>query len=414
MPDTFGSRLRHAWNAFKNRDPTRGIYYDDGPGSGYRPDRLRLRFGNERSIIASIETRIALDVAQMSIKHVVLDGEGRFLSVRESGLNRCLNLEANMDQTGKAFMMDVVMSMFDEGCIALVPVDTDSDPEKGTFEVETMRTGRIIQWRPNSIQATVYNEQRGIKQDIMLPKSAVGIVENPLYQIMNEPNSTLRRLIQKLNLLDAIDEQSGSGKMDLIIQLPYVVKTPSRKQQADERRKQVEDQLRGSKYGIAYLDGTEKITQLNRPVDNNLMAQIEYLTELLYSQLGLTQGVFDGTADDKVMNNYYARTVEPIASAITDELNRKFITKTGRAQRQSIMYFREPFRLMSVSQIPDVADNLSRNEIMSPNEFRSILGLKPSDDPKANELRNRNIAAAKEGDGGQDPSATIPEDQNGG
>ena len=415
MPDTFGARVKRSWNAFFNRDPTSILYYSDGPGYGTRPDRVRLRYGNERSIISSIYTRIALDVSQTSIKHVLLDNEGRFSSVKKSSLNRCLNEEANIDQTGQAFIFDAVMSLLDEGSVAIVPIDTDDDPEETeSYSIETIRTGRILQWKPHSVQVNVYNDRTGIREDVFMPKSMVALVENPFYAVMNEPNSTLKRLILKLNMLDAIDEQSSSGKLDLILQLPYPVGSPTRKEQANERKKSIEDQLKNSKYGIAYTGATEKITQLNRPLENNLMTQIEYLVEMLYSQLGLTQGVFDGTADDKVMNNYYTRTIEPIVSAITSEIYRKFLTKTAKTQGQSIFYFRDPFRFLSVSSIPEVVDKLSRNEIMSPNEFRPILGLKPSSDPKANDLRNRNIAEPKEDAAGGESSEPVPKDQNGG
>lgn len=408
MPEPIGTRLKRAWNAFSNRDPTKDYYRYDGPGYGTRPDRFKLRLGNERSIISSIYTRIALDVSQTSIKHVLLDEEGRYSSIKESSLNRCLNVEANVDQSGKAFLFDAAMSMLDEGCVAIVPVDTTDDPNiTGAYDVNSLRTGKVVQWKPNSVVVNLYNERTGLKEDVPLPKSMVALPENPFYAVMNEPNSTLKRLIHKLNLLDAIDDQSGSGKLDLIIQLPYTVKTESKKAQANERRRLVEEQLTGSKYGVAYTDAAEKITQLNRPIENQLMAQIEYLVTLLYSQLGLTQGVFDGTADDKVLNNYYSRTVEPIVSAITDELYRKFLTRTAQTQKQSIFYFRDPFRFVSVSAIPDLADKLSRNEIMAPNEFRPILGLKPSPDPKANELRNRNISEPNEEGGGPNKSPTI-------
>lgn len=414
MPAAFGARLKHAWNAFLNRDPTFSYYYD-GPGSSSRPDRVRLRINSERSIISSIYTRIALDVSQTLIKHVNVDDEGRFLSVKDSKLNRCLTVEANIDQTAQAFRFDMAMSLLDEGFIAVVPIDTDDDPmETESYGIESLRTGRVLQWRPNLVQINVYNDRSGIREDVTLPKSMVALIENPFYAVMNEPNSTLNRLKQKLNLLDVIDQQSGSGKLDLIVSLPHPVKTDLQKARAEERRKTIEDQLNGSKYGIAYADITEKVTQLNRPVENNLMAQIEYLMNMLYSQLGLTQGVFDGTADDKVMTNYYTRTIEPIVSAITDEFYRKFLTRTAQTQKQSIFYFRDPFRFLSVSSIPEVVDKLSRNEIMTPNEVRPILGLKPSADPKANELRNRNIAEAKEPTAGPNIEEPVGEDQNGG
>lgn len=388
----FGSRLKHAWNAFFSRDPT-ASYQDVGIGYSYRPDRPRLTRGNERSIVTSVYNRIALDVASITIQHVRLDENNRFLSVIDSGLNNCLTLEANIDQTGRAFIQDVVMSMFDEGCVAIVPVDTDKDPEKtGSYDINTMRTGKILEWHPRHVKVRVYNDQTGRKEDIMLPKDVVAIIENPLYAVMNEPNSTLQRLIRKLNLLDVVDEQSSSGKLDLIIQLPYIVKSETRRQQAEQRRRDIESQLSGSKYGIAYTDGTERITQLNRPVENNLMKQIEYLTNLLYSQLGITQSILDGTADDKTMLNYQNRSLEPIISAIVDEMKRKFLTKTARSQLQSILFFRDPFKLVPVSDLAEIADKFTRNEIMTSNEIRQIVGMKPSSDPKADELRNKNLS----------------------
>lgn len=395
METTFGSRLKHAWNAFLNRDQTN--YRDVGPGYFYRPDRPRFSRGNEKSIVTSVYNRIALDVAAIDIKHVKLDKEERYESTIKSGLNNCLSLEANIDQTGRAFIQDVVMSMFDEGCVAIVPVDTTIDPTKSSsYEIESLRTGKIIEWHPRHVKVRVYNDQTGEKEEIMLPKSEVAIIENPLYAIINEPNSTMQRLIRKLNLLDSIDEQSGSGKLDLIIQLPYIIKSEARRQQAEARRKDIETQLSGSKYGIAYTDGTERITQLNRPVENNLMKQIEYLTSMLYSQLGITQTILDGTADDKTMLNYYSRTIEPIVSAIVDELKRKFLTKTARTQLQTIMYFRDPFKLVPVSELAEIADKMTRNEIMSSNEIRQEIGMKPSKDPKADELRNKNLNESKQ------------------
>lgn len=349
MEITVGSRLKHAWNAFLNRDPT-GFYRDSGVSYSYRPDRPRLTRGNERSIITSVYNRIALDSAAINVRHVRLDENDRFLSIIESGLNNCLTIEANVDQTGRSFIQDAVMSMMDEGSVAIVPVDTTDNPEiTGSYDIGSMRTGKILEWRPRSVRVRLYNERTGLKEDIWLPKHMVAIIENPLYAVMNEPNSTMQRLVRKLNLLDAVDEQSGSGKLDLIIQLPYVIKTEARRQQAENRRKDIESQLAGSKYGIAYTDGTERITQLNRAVENNLMAQIEYLTSMLYSQLGITQSILDGTADDKTMLNYYNRTIEPILSAIVDEMKRKFLTKTARSQLQSISFFRDPFKLVPVS-----------------------------------------------------------------
>lgn len=396
MEMAIGSRLKHAWNAFLNRDPT-NYYRNIGTGYAYKPDRIQLSRGNERSIITSVYNRIALDAAAISIQHVRLDKNGRFLNAMESGLNNCLTLAANIDQTGRAFIQDVVMSMMDEGCVAIVPVDTTDNPEEtGAYDVDSMRVGKILEWYPKHVKVRVYNENIGLKKDIILPKDMVAIIENPLYAVINEPNSTMQRLIRKLNLLDAIDNQSGSGKLDLIIQLPYVIKSEARRQQAENRRKDIENQLSGSKYGIAYTDGTERITQLNRSVDNNLMTQIEYLTSMLYSQLGITQSILEGTADDKTMLNYYNRTIEPILSAIVDEMKRKFLTKTARSQLQSIAFFRDPFKLVPVSELAEISDKMTRNEIMSSNEVRQIIGMKPSKDPSADELRNKNLSAPKE------------------
>jgi len=392
MEVTLGSRLKHAWNAFFNKDPT-DYFKNVGTGYTYRPDRPRLTRGNERSIVTSVYNRLALDASSVSIQHVRLDENNRFLSVIDSGLNGCLTVEANVDQTGRAFIQDVVMSMLDEGSVAIVPVDTTFNPEiTGSYDILSMRTGQILEWYPNHVKIRVYNEKTGKKEDIMVPKSTIGIIENPLYAVINEPNSTMQRLIRKLNLLDVVDEQSSSGKLDLIIQLPYVIKTEARRQQAEKRRKDIEDQLAGSKYGIAYTDGTEHITQLNRAVENNLMKQIEYLTSMLYSQLGITQSILDGTADDKTMLNYYNRTIEPLLSAIVDEMKRKFLTKTARSQLQSISFFRDPFKLVPVASISEIADKFTRNEIMTSNEIRQIIGIKPSDDPKADELRNKNLS----------------------
>lgn len=396
MEPSFSSRLKHAWNAFVNNDTT-NHYRDVGIGYSYRPDRPRLTRGNERSIVNSVYNRIALDASAMDIQHVRLDKNNRFLSVIDSGLNNCLTLDANIDQTSRAFMQDAVMSMFDEGSVALVPVDTTDDPTiTGSYDICSMRTGQILEWYPKHVRVRVYNENTGQKEDITIPKSTVSIVENPLYSVINEPNSTMQRLIRKLNLLDVIDEQSGSGKLDLIIQLPYVIKTEARRQQAENRRKDIENQLSGSKYGIAYTDGTEHITQLNRSIGNNLMTQIEYLTSMLYSQLGITQSVLDGTANEETMLNYYNRTIEPILSAIVDEMKRKFLTKTARSQSQSISFFRNPFRLVPVNGIAEIADKFTRNEIMTSNEFRQIIGMKPSGDPKADELRNKNLSTPTE------------------
>lgn len=389
----FGSRLQHAWNAFVNRNPTEEYSYDRGPVASYRPDRVRLSVGNERSIIVSLYNRIAIDVSSIAIKHVKVDDNGSFIETVDSGLNEALNVSANADQTGRAFIQDVVMSMFDEGCVAIVPTDTTLNPLiTGGYDVQSLRTGKILEWYPSQVRVRVYNERTGIKEDILLPKNMVAIVENPLYAIMNEPNSTLKRLINKLNLLDAIDQQSGSGKLDLIIQLPYVIKSEARKKQAEDRKKDIEDQLQGSKFGIAYIDGTEKITQLNRSAENNLMAQIEYLTKMLYSQLGITESVLDGTADEKTMLNYFNRTIEPVISSIVDEMKRKFITKTARTQKHSIEFFRDPFKLVPVSELADIADKFTRNEILASNEVRAIVGFKPSESPRADELVNKNIA----------------------
>lgn len=392
MSLSIGARLQHAWSAFRNKDPA--IRYGDiGPGYGYRPDRVRFTRGNERSIVTSVYNRITLDASAINIYHARLDDNNRFTEIIESGLNTCLTLEANIDQTARAFFQDAVMSMLDEGCVALVPVDTTLDPNvTGSYDIQSMRTAQILEWYPERVRLRLYNERIGRKEDITLPKNIVAIIENPLYSVMNEPNSTMQRLIRKLNLLDVIDEQSGSGKLDLIIQLPYVIKTDARRRQAEERRKEIENQLTGSKYGIAYTDGTERITQLNRAVDNNLMTQIEYLTSMLYSQLGITQSILDGSADDKTMLNYYNRTIEPIISAIVDEMKRKFLTKTARSQKQSILFFRDPFKLVPVADISEIADKFTRNEIMTSNEIRQIVGMKPSDDPKADELRNSNIS----------------------
>lgn len=391
MEMSFGSRLKHAWNAFTGNIQMN--YRDLGMSYPYRADRPRMSRGNERSIVTSVYNRIALDVAALNVRHVRLDENGRFLSVIDDGLNNCLTLEANVDQTARSFIQDVVISMFDEGSVAIVSVDTTTDPNvSGSYDIQSLRVGQILDWYPQYIRTRVYNEQTGRKEDIVVPKSAVAIIENPLYAVINEPNSTMQRLIRKLNLLDVIDEQSGSGKLDLIIQLPYVIKTEARRQQAENRRKDIESQLSGSKYGIAYTDGTEHITQLNRSVNNNLMSQIEYLTSMLYSQLGITQSILDGTADEKTMLNYNNRTIEPIISAIVDEMKRKFLTKTARSQRQSISFFRDPFKLVPVNEIAEIADKFTRNEIMTSNEIRQVVGMKPSDDPRADELRNKNLS----------------------
>lgn len=398
MPVKLGDRLIHAWNAFTNKDPTylmrsQGLGY----GSSNRPYRQRFTRGNEKSIVNAIYNRIAMDVAAITINHVRLDDNDRFKEVIDSKLNNCFTLNANIDQTGRAFIQDVVMSMLDEGVVAIVPVDTTLNPELTSgYDIESMRVGRIVEWYPRHVKINVYNDRIGEKQDITLPKDVVAIVENPFYSVMNESNSTLQRLIRKLNLLDVVDEQSSSGKLDLIIQLPYVVKTPARRQQAEERRKLIEDQLADSKYGIAYADGTERITQLNRSVENNLLKTVEYLTNMLYGQLGISEAVMNGTADEKETLNYNNRTIEPIVSAIVDAMKWKFLTSTARTQKQSIMFFRDPFKLVPVENVAEIADKFTRNEIMTSNEFRQVIGMKPSDDPKADELRNANISAPNE------------------
>lgn len=410
MPEPLATRLKHAWNAFRNRDPT--MVSPDRQTTGYgissRQDRVRLHVTNERSVIISVYNRIALDVSAVNIQHVRLDQNGRFAETIQSGLNNILSTEANLDQTNIGFMQDIVMSMFDEGVVAVVPVDTTLDPKiSGSYDIQTMRTGRIIQWFPKHVRVRLYNEDKGIQEELTLPKSQVAIIENPLYSVMNEPNSTLKRLLKKLSILDAIDEQSGSGKLDLIIQLPYVIKTPARREQAEIRRKDIEMQLSGSKYGIAYTDGTERITQLNRPVENNLMTQIQYLTKMLYSQLGLTEAVFDGTADEKTMLNYYNRSVIPILKVIIAEFKRKFLTKTARTQNQSIEYFKDAFAFVPVTELANIADKFTRNEILSSNEIRSVIGYRPSKDPAAEELRNKNLNK------NQGDQQSIPGGQNG-
>lgn len=408
------NRLKHGWNAFvNNRDPT---YIPDlGVSYSYRPDRPRLTRGNERSIVTSVYNRIALDVAAIDILHCKLDDNNRFVSVIPSKLNNCLSLDSNIDQTGRAFKQDIVMSMLDEGCVAIVPTVTTFNPEvTGSFDIETMRTGKILEWYPAHVKVRVYNEKTGNKEDIILPKNSVSIIENPLYAVINESNSTMQRLIRKLSLLDVTDEQTASGKLDLIIQLPYVIKTEARRQQAEARRKDIEMQLASSKYGIAYADGTERITQLNRSVENNLMKQVEYLTNLLFSQLGITQTILDGTADEKTMLNYYSRTIEPIVSAIVDEMNRKFLTKTARTQKQKILFFRDPFKLVPVNDIAEIADKFTRNEILTSNEIRQIVGFKPSKDPKADRLINSNLNHPE--DKSENPTENLSkgvENQNG-
>lgn len=393
MAETFRSRLKHAWDVFKSRDPTKEFnYLDLGPSTSYKPSRTPFRITNERSIIISVYNRIAMDVSSVQIQHVRFDQNGSYEDTIMSGLNNILNQEANIDQTSTAFIQDIVMSMFDEGVIAVVPVDTTLDPEKtGGYDIQTMRTGPIIEWYPQHVKVRLYNDKTGLKEELILKKSIVAIIENPLYSVMNEPNSTLKRLVRKLNILDAIDEQSGSGKLDLIIQLPYVIKSEAKRQQADQRRKDVEMQLAGSKYGIAYIDGTERVTQLNRAAENNLMTQIQYLTSMLYSQLGLTEDVFTGKADEQTMLNYQSRTIDPIVRTITEEFERKFLTKTARSQHQGIMSFKNPFSLVTAENLANVADKLTRNEILSSNEVRAIIGYKPSKDPKADKLENKNI-----------------------
>lgn len=390
-------RLQHAWNAFVYNDNSYTNPQNLGGFSTYKPDRVHFSRGVEKSIVTSVYNRLALDVSSIAIKHVRLDDNGRYVEEINSGLQNCLNVEANIDQTGRAFLQDVVMSMLDEGCVAIVPVDTTVNPAvSGSYEINTMRTGKILEWYPAHVRVRVYNDKKGIHEELTLPKSTVAIIENPLYAVINEPNSTMQRLIRKLNLLDVVDEQTSSGKLDLIIQLPYVIKSEARRKQAEERRKDIEMQLSGSKYGIAYTDGTERITQLNRPAENNLMKQVEYLTTMLYSQLGLTQSILEGSADEKTMLNYYNRTIEPIIAAIVDEIKRKFLTKTARAQKQSIMFFRDPFKLVPVENIAEIADKFTRNEIMTSNEIRQIVGMMPSKDPGADELRNKNLNQSAE------------------
>lgn len=385
------TRLKHSWNAFMNRDPT-NAFSDIGSGYSNRPDRPRLTRGNERTIVTAIFNRIALDGASVSINHCRIDENGRYIGTIDSALNSCLNLEANIDQTGRAFMQDAIMSMLDEGCVAIVPVDTDIDPaESDSYKINSMRTGKILEWYPKHVKVRLYNERTGEKKEIMLEKKMVAIVENPLYAVINEHNSTMQRLIRKLSLLDSMDERISSGKLDMIIQLPYVIKTESRRAEANKRRSDLEEQLKNSTYGIGYIDGTEKIVQLNRPIDNNLMKQIEYLTSIVYSQLGITQAILDGSAGETEMLNYYTRTIEPIVSAIVDEMKRKFLTKTARAQKQTIRFFRDSFRLVPVSKIAEIAGVFTQNEILTANEVRQIIGMKPSDDPKADQLVNSNI-----------------------
>lgn len=401
MADSFVTRLKRGWNAFLNRAPT-AYQYTYEYGTGLRPDRMRFSRGNEKSIVTAVFNRIAIDVAAIDIRHVRLDANDRYLEEIDSDMNNCFKLEANIDQTGRAFFQDVVLSMFDEGCIAICPIDTDDDPNwsndktRGSFDIQTMRVGRIVEWFPQKVKVRVYNELNGKKEEVVYSKTAVAIIENPLYAVMNEPNSTLQRLVRKLNLLDVIDEKNSSGKLDMIIQLPYIIKTEARRKQAEERRNDIEKQLSSTKYGIAYTDGTEKIVQLNRPVENNLMSQIEFLTSMLYSQLGISAGILDGTASEQEILNYTSRSIEPVISAIVDEMKRKFLTKTARSQHHSIEYFKDPFNLVPVTQIAEIADKMTRNEIMTSNEVRQIIGMKPSDDPAADELRNKNLNQSNE------------------
>lgn len=390
----FSERLVHAWNAFSGKDASEKLLTANNIGylTTSRPDRLTLRTSNERSILASVLNRIAIDAASIPIQHVRTDQNGKYLETINSPLNECLNISANKDQTGRQFIQDAVMSLCDEGCIAIVPVETNFDIVRSTsFDVYSMRTGKILEWYPDYVRVNLYNDNSGLMQELVLPKRSVAIIENPLYAVMNEPNSTLRRLIRKLNILDAIDEQTGSGKLDLLISLPYQTKTDAKKKYAEMRKKEIEEQLAHSKFGIAYMDANEHITQLNRPVENNLMAQIEYLTKMFYNQLGMTEEVFNGTADEKTMLNYHTRTIAPMLSAITDEIHRKFLTKTARSQHQAIMYFRDPFKLVPANDIAEIADKFTRNEILSSNEVRAIIGYKPVDDPRADELRNKNL-----------------------
>ena len=392
MEINIGSRVKRAWNAFLNRDPPSDKNYSYYGGYSYRPFYDRKGRAIDKTIITAILSRIAVDASSITIQHVKLDENGRYDETINSDLNACFNLSANIDQTGRAFIQDIVLSMLEEGVVAVAPVDTDLNPmTTDSYKIYSMRVGTIMEWFPNHVRVRLYNDHTGEKEEITLPKRMVAIVTNPFYAVMNEPNGTMQRLIRKLNLLDAVDEQSSSGKLDLIIQLPYVIKNDLRRQQAEERRKQIEDQLTGSKYGIAYTDGTERITQLNRSLDNNLLAQVEYLTNMAYSQLTVTQEIMNGTADETAMTNYYSRTIEPIVSAIVDEFKRKFLTKTARSQNQSIVFFRDPFKLVPIGTVADMADKFTRNEIMSSNEFRQVIGLKPSKDPAADELRNKNL-----------------------
>lgn len=390
MPVSIRNRIRNAWNAFQNGE--RNVYRDYGPSSYYPSYRSRIIRGSDRTIVSSVYNKIAIDVASLNIEHVLLDEQGRYTKTLDTGLNNCLTLEANVDQTSRAFIQDVVMSMLDEGVVAILPVDTDDDATSGSFDIYTMRVGKIVDWYPRHVKIQAYNDKTGHKEEVIMPKEAVAIIENPLYAVMNEPNSTVQRLIHKLSLLDIIDEQSASGKLDLIIQLPYTVKTEMKRKQAEQRRQEIESQLVGSRYGIAYIDSTEHVTQLNRSLENNLLKQIESLYNLFYSQLGINQAVMDGTADEQTMLNYENQSIEPIISAIVLEMRRKFLTKTARSQRQSVVYFKDPFKLVPVSQIAEIADKMTRNEIMTSNEIRQVIGLMPSKDPSADELRNKNLS----------------------
>lgn len=408
MP-TIRERLAHAWNAFNSSNLNRSTGY----GQYYRPDRLRVRYSNERSIVTSILNRIAVDCAAIDIFHVRLDENKKFESIIDSGLNKCLTLSANLDQTGRALIQDIVMSMCDEGCIAVVPIETTLNPNvTGSYDITNLRVAKILEWYPEDILVSVYNEKTGQHERLVYKKSLAAIMENPLYSIMNEPNSTLQRLIRKLNMLDAVDEQSSSGKLDVIIQLPYVIKSKKRREEAEDRRKDIEMQLTGSKYGIAYTDGTERVIQLNRPAENNLLGQVEYLTKMLFNQLGVTEAVFDGTADEATMLNYYTRTIEPYMSTICLEMRRKFLTKTAITQGQSIEFFRDPFSLVPVQNIADIADKFTRNEILSSNEVRAIVGYKPVDDPRADELRNKNLNQSNEELAGGSPEEMEEENQS--
>ena len=412
MSETIGSRFKKAWNIFFNKDPTSVYRRDWGEAFYSRPDRPRLTGGNERSIITAIYNRIALDAASIDIRHVVLDDQGRYMQDKNSPLNDCLTLRANLDQTSRAFVQDLAMSMMDEGCVAAVPVDTNVDPRTGSFDVLSLRTGKVTEWHPAVVKVKVYNERTGKEEEVMVEKSTTGIIENPFYAVMNARNSTMQRLVRKLNLLDTVDDKLGSSKLDLIIQLPYVVKGELKKKQAEERREALEKQLEGSRLGIGYIDGTEKVTQLNRPIENNLLKQVEYLTNLLFSQLGITQGVLDGSADENTMQNYFSRLVEPIVAAIADEMKYKFLTKTARTQGQSIEYFRDPFRLIPVSQMAEIGDKMRRNEIMTSNEIRQKIGMPPNSDKRADELANPNLAKSKEAEaallnGGKPPESEV-------